>query len=109
MTASNVSPLSAPKPTRSRRPAKKAPASVVARQAEAEDGYVTVEQCGVTLRIPTGGKVPIAALDAFRDGDNYEGNKRMIGDEQWQLLSDAGMTRDGLSELAKKVEEAVGN
>lgn len=92
----------APKP-------RKASAAAAARQAEAEDGYVEVVQCGVKLRIPIDGKVPVAAIDAFRDGDDYEGTKQMIGAKQWKLLSDAGMTRDDLNDLGKKLQAALGN
>lgn len=96
--------------TTTRTPRKKAaPASVAARQAEAEDGFVTVEHCGVTLKVPVAGKVPVAAIDLFRDGDNYGGTKLMIGAEQWQKLSDAGMTRDDLNELGKKITKTQGN
>lgn len=92
-----------------RPPRKKASPSAVARQAEAEDGYVTVEHRGMTLRLPIGGKVPLAAIDAFRDGDNYGGTKEMLGAEQWKLLRDAGMTMDDLDELGEKLEAASGN
>jgi hypothetical protein len=97
----------APKPAG--RPKKRASASAVARQAEAQDGYVTIEQCGVPLAIPIRGKIPVAATDAFRAGDSYEGTKQIIGAQQWQRLSDAGMTMDGLEELAAKLKEALGN
>lgn len=102
MTEANI-------PASPRKPKKKA--SVAAREAEAEDGFVTVtvEQCGVTLRVPVGGKIPITATDAFRAGDNYEGTKQIIGDDQWELLRDAGMTMDGLDELGTKLREAWGN
>lgn len=100
MTASS----STPPP---RKPKKKA--SVAAREAEAEDGYAVIEQCGITLRIPVGGKIPIAAQDAFRARDNYEGTKQLIGKEQWQRLSDAGMTMDELGELGAKIRGALGN
>lgn len=83
--------------------------SVAAREAEAEDGFVIVEQCGVTLRVPGGGKIPVAAMDEFRRGDNYEGTKQLIGDDQWELLKDAGMTMDDLEELGAKLKEAWGN
>lgn len=105
MTAANVSRLPAPaaKP-------KKKKASVAAREAEAEDdGFITVEQRGVTLRIPVKGKLPIAAIDAFRVGDNYEGTKQMLGEEQWNRLRDAGITMDDLDEIGKKIREASGN
>jgi hypothetical protein len=106
VTAANVSHLPAPPP----RKAKKGKTSVQAREAEADgDGYVTVEQCGVELRIPVRGRIPVAATDAFRAGDNYEGTKQMIGVEQWQQLSDAGMTMGQLDELGTKLREALGN
>lgn len=97
--------MTAAKKATARRP------SARARQAEAvsEDGYVTVDHWGITLRIPVGGNITIAATDAFRAGDNYEGTKQIVGAEQWQLLSDAGMTRNGLDELAVKLREALGN
>lgn len=106
MTAANVSQL----PTPDQKPSKaKKKASVAAREAEADDGFVTLEQCGVTLRIPVGGKVPIAAVDEFRAGDNYAGTKLMIGTEQWESLCGAGMTMDDLDELGGKLREATGN
>lgn len=95
-----------------RAPQKRAPQKIspaAAREAEAEDGYVTVEHCGVDLRVPVRGKIPVAATDAFRSGDNYAGTKHMLGEEQWQKLSDAGMTMDGLDELGGKIRAALGN
>lgn len=91
-----------------KRASKAAPAAA-AREAEAEDGFVVVEHCGVDLRVPVRGKIPVAATDAFRAGDNYAGTKHMVGEEQWQKLSDAGMTMDGLDELGGKIREALGN
>lgn len=80
-----------------------------AQEAEAGEGFVAIEQRGVKLRVPIAGKLPIAAVDAFRAGDNYEGTKAMLGDEQWQKLRDAGVTLEELDELGKKIEEAAGN
>lgn len=111
MTEASSIPESAPTP-QDHKP-KKAPAkkkaAVAARQAEAEDGIVTLEHCGVALQIPVGGKLPIAALDAFIEGNDYLGTKLTVGVEQWKSLSDAGMTRDGLNELGKKLEDLLGN
>lgn len=89
------------------KPRKKVAAA--AREAEADDGFVQLQQCGVKLRIPVGKKVPVAAIDAFRDGDSYEGTKQMLGKDQWQALSDAGMNGDDLDELGAKLSEATGN
>lgn len=93
----------------SRIPKPKKKASVAAQEAEADDGFVTVEHCGVALRIPVGGKLPVAAIDAFRAGDNYEGTKQMVGEKQWKTLRDAGMTLEQLQKLIKKLEEFSGN
>lgn len=103
MTAANVARIQA-----QRKPRKKS-ASTVARQAEADDGVVTVEQCGVTLRIPVGGKTPLAAIDAYLVGDEYAGNKAVLGDEQWKALCDAGATMDDLEQIGDKIKEAAGN
>ncbi|MGA5467176.1 adenylosuccinate synthase [Mycobacterium sp. NPDC050041] len=92
-----------------RKPTKKTPSSVEAREAEAEDGFVKLEQCGVKLRIPVGGKLPLAAIDRYRVGDNYGGTKAMIGEEQWARLVEAGATSGDLDEIAKKVDAAAGN
>lgn len=82
---------------------------MAAREAEADDGFAHLEQCGIKLRIPIRGKTPIAAIDAFRAGDNFEGTKQLLGKEQWQLLSDAGMTAADLDELGKKLQAYSGN
>jgi hypothetical protein len=93
-------------------PQRKASPSAVARQAEAEDGYVNVEQCGVTLRIPIGGKVPAAVTDAALEGGdlaNWKALKAWVGKEQWALLVDAGMTNDDVEELDGKLGQLLGN
>lgn len=91
------------------KPRKKASPSAAAREAEAEDGFISLEQCGVTVKIPLGGKVPVAAVDAFRAGDNYGGTRAMLGAEQWKLLSAAGATMDDIEELSEKLEASSGN
>lgn len=97
-----------PKPQKPQRPRKK-PLAVAAQEAETDDGFVTIEQRGVTLRVPVRGKLPVAAIDAFRAGDSYEGTKQMVGEQQWKLLSDAGMTLEELTELGDKLSEFSGN
>lgn len=101
MTAANVSRM--PKPR------KKASPSPEARQAEAEDGFVTVEQCGVELQVPVRGKVFVAVTDLFLEGDNYGATKQLLGNEQWKRLSEAGMTMDDLDELGLKLRGVWGN
>lgn len=98
-------PATAPKPQDH-----KTKRSTAARKAEAGDGYAVIKQCGVTLRIPVApGTVPVAAIDKFRDGDNFAGIKALLGKEQWQALCDAGMTVDDLNEIDGKVKEVAGN
>lgn len=105
MTAANVSEL--PVPPRKRQPRKKAAAA--AQEAEATDGFAELTHRGFKLRVPVGKNLPVAAVDAFRSGDNYEGTKVMLGPEQWKKLSDAGMTLGELDELGKKLDEFSGN
>ncbi len=96
--------------TPARRPRKAAASSPseAARQAEAEDGYVLVEQCGVTLKLPLKGNIKLAAIDLYRAGDNYGGTKAMIGEEQWARLLAAGATDGDLDELGNKLKAASG-
>jgi hypothetical protein len=95
----------APKPERKK---KKSPVSA-AQEGEAGNGFVTLELRGLSLTVPVRGKIPIAAVEAFRAGDNFEGTKQMIGAEQWKLLRDAGVTMDDLDELGRQLNEATGN
>lgn len=105
MTAAKVSELPVPK---KRQPRKRA-AVAAAQEADATDGFATVEHRGFKLRVPVGKQLPVAAIDAFRAGDNYAGTKIMLGPEQWKKLSDAGMTLGELDELGKKLDEFSGN
>lgn len=104
MTA-NVSHL--PEPESDRKPKKKA--SVAAREAEAGDGYVTVEQCGVELKIPLAGKVPLAAYIAFKNGDEMGGTELLLGAEQWSAFLAKNPTMDDFAEVGNKLAEAAGN
>lgn len=94
--------------TAANQPKPKKKPSTASREAEAVEGHVTTEYCGVTLRIPVGGKIPIAAIDAFRVGDNYEGTKQLLGEDQWRKLSEAGMTLEDLDKLAEELDELQG-
>ncbi|MCK0174805.1 hypothetical protein [Mycolicibacterium sp. F2034L] len=90
-------------------PAKKA--ATAAREAEANDeGFVTIDHLGVTLRIPLA--LPSAALDAWMDGGKWANRKAlraMVGPEQWQRLLDAGMNANDEAELDEKIAEHLGN
>lgn len=90
-------------------PAKKASPAAAARQAEVENGFVVIEQCGISLRLPVRGKIPLSAIEFFRAGDNYGGTKEMLGEGQWARLVAAGATSDDLDEIGKKLNEASGN
>jgi hypothetical protein len=79
-----------------------------ARKAEA-DGFIVIEQCGVELTIPLGGKVPLAAYMAFKDGDEMLGTKLLVGDEQWSAFMDTNPTVDDFAEIGKKLTEVLGN
>lgn len=89
--------------------------SVAAREAEADDGFVTVEHCGVTLRIGVGDKMPAGVVDAYLDGGeatpetNWKALREWVGDEQWNQLKTAGMTRGDVAELDRKLGELSGN
>lgn len=93
---------------------KKKKGSVAARQAEADDGFVTVEHCGVTLRVGVGDKMPAGVVDAYIDGEgtpetNWKALREWVGDEQWNQLKAAGMTRGDVAELDRKFGELSGN
>ncbi|MGA5542700.1 adenylosuccinate synthase [Mycobacterium sp. NPDC051198] len=97
-------PAGAPKP-QDHQPKK----STTARQAEAEDGFVTVETCGMTLTIPVGGKVPLAAAIAFQKGDELGGTELLLGADQWAAFLEKNPTVDDFAEVGKQLEELTGN
>lgn len=112
MTAAKVSriPANAPKPQdRKPRTAPAQKAAAKALEAEAVDGYVTVEQCGVTLRIPIAGKVPLAAYIAFDKGDELGGTELLLGPEQWKAFLEKDPTLDDFAEVGKQLEALTGN
>jgi hypothetical protein len=79
------------------------------REAEADDGHVNVEQNGVEFRVPIGGKLPLRAARAFRDGDELLGVELMLGAEQWAAFDATDPTVDDLGELIEQLNEATGN
>lgn len=99
-------PANAPKPQDH-----KAKKSAAARKAEAAaaDGYVTVEQCGVKLKIPIGGNTPLAAAMKFAEGDDFAGTRLLLGEKQWEAFLAQNPTVDDYNEIGTKIQEAVGN
>lgn len=91
-------------PTPKGRPKKKSDA----RKAEA-DGYLDIEQCGVSLRIPLGENVPLAAYMAFRDGDEMRGTELLLGAEQWAAFMAADPTVGDFAEIGRKLSDVLGN
>lgn len=79
------------------------------REAEAGDGYLTVEQCGVELRIPVGGKVPLKAFMAFSAGDNLGGTELLLGPEQWDAFLEKNPTLDDFEAIGDQLQELSGN
>lgn len=82
--------------------------SAAARQAEA-DGYIDIEQCGVPLRIPIAGKVPLKAYMAFRRDDEIGGTEALLGPEQWAAFMAAEPTVDDFAEIGQKLTDTLGN
>ena len=104
-------PANAPRP-QDRRPRKtpaQKKAAARAREAEAVDGFVTVEQCGIALNIPIGEKVPLAAYMAFEDGDELKGTELLLGEKQWAEFLAAGPTIGDFAAIGKQLEELTGN
>lgn len=114
MTAANVSHLPEPAPKKKR-------PSVAARQAEAGDGYVTVEQCGIELKIPTGTKMPFKATLRFmglnddltplddNENGNLLGTVLMLGPEQWAAFLEKNPTIEDFEAIGNQLQEMSGN
>lgn len=96
-------PETAPKPTDH---AKKKSAD--ARKAEVE-GFADIEFGGITFRIPLGKKIPIFAVRAFRDGDEFKGTELLLGDDQFEALEGLKPTAEEYEEFVKKLTEVLGN
>lgn len=102
-------PANAPKPQDHKPPRKR---TTAARKAEANgngNGRLVIEQCGIELSIPRAhGQWPLAAIDAFADGNHVKGIKALLGQEQWDALVAAGAVADDLNDLGEKFQEAIG-
>jgi hypothetical protein len=88
---------------------KKRRTSAQARRAEAEDGHVTIEQCGVTLHVPVKGKVPLKAYMAFKAGDELGGTEALLGAEQWEAFLAKDPTVDDFTAIGDQLTELLGN
>ena len=95
--------------------------SAAARRAEA-DGFVTVEQCGLTLKIPVGENIPLDVVLLSRGDEDtlrelgiaaedreFEATKRLLGAEQWAEFRKKNPTIGDFNEIGRKFEEATGN
>jgi hypothetical protein len=103
------------------KPKKKVPPSGAARKAEADDGYVTVEQCGVELRIPVGDRVPFAAtlrfmglnddLSPLADNENANllGTRLLLGPEQWAAFLAKKPSVSDFNAIGEQLQELSGN
>ena len=108
MTARKAVARKAAATTTEKAPEREPSKADIARQAEA-DGYVTIEHCGLQLRIPIKGKVPVAAYLAFKNGDEFGGTEALLGPDQWAAFLATNPTIDDLNEIGAKLTELVGN
>lgn len=98
-------------PTRKRASAAgRAEAASAARRAEAaDDEYVIIERCGVTIRIPRDqGQWPIGVLRRFTGGNEVGAMLMLIGDAQVDALESAGAVADDLTAIADEFAAAIG-
>lgn len=82
--------------------------SAEAREAEAE-GFITVEQCGVKLRIPLGENVPLEAYIAFKEDDELGGTKLLLGEKQWDAFLEKKPTVGDFGAIGQKINDLLGN
>jgi len=78
-----------------------------ARQAEA-DGFLLIEQCGVQLKVPVAGKVPLKAFAAFKKGDELLGTELLLGAEQWEEFMACEPTVADFAEIGEKLVAVMG-
>jgi hypothetical protein len=95
--------------------------SAEARKAEAGDGFVTFEHCGLELRIPVGDNVPLdlmEAIDVPGPESPTEADERrrdialtraLLGPEQWAAFKATQPTWGDYLELGRKISEYTGN
>jgi hypothetical protein len=104
-----------------RKPRKKA-TPAAARKAEATgDGYVTVEQCGMELRIPVGDNVPFEAtlrfmglhddLTPLGPNENAEllGTMLLLGPKQWAAFLAKKPSMGDFNAIGDQLQALSGN
>lgn len=104
-------PANAPQPQDRKRgkTAAEKRAEAAVRAAEANDGYLDVVSCGVPLRVPVGGKVPLAAYMEFEKGNELAGTEILLGPDQWKAFMAANPTIDDFAEIGAQLEAIAGN
>ncbi len=94
--------------------------SAQARKAEAEDGFVNVEQCGVTFRIGLGENMPFEVIEEMsaRPEPQSENERRkydlaitkaLLGPDQWEAFRAAQPTVRDYNQLSDKITDLMGN
>lgn len=106
-------PSTAPRPQDRKAPAVRAQtrkrASAARRAEAADDEYVIIERCGVTIRIPRDqGQWPIGVLRRFTDGNEVGAMLMLIGADQVDALESAGAVAKDLTAIADEFAAAIG-
>lgn len=90
-------------------PRKRAPAKKPATASPADDGYVDIEYCGMTLHIPIGDNVPLDAYIAFGKGDELLGTELLLGEKQWAAFREKKPTVGDFNAIGEKLTDLLGN
>ena len=117
-TAARRRAAASPPKSQDQAPAK----SAEARRAEAADGFVDVEQNGVTLSIPFGDNLPLEVIDVLVDQastvpqnsaqevvSEAAVTKALVGPEQWAAFMATRPTLRDYRELSDKIRSLSGN
>lgn len=96
--------------------------SAEARRAEAVDGFVDIEQNGVTLSIPFGDSVPLEVIEVLVSQastapqnsaeevvNEAAVTKALVGPEQWEAFMATRPTLRDYRELSDKIRGLSGN
>jgi len=83
-----------------------AAAEAAAREAKAAPFLFTYK--GSNYQVPPSQSWPVEVMDLIAKGDLSEGLSRLIGAEQWQQLTEAGITVGALNTLFDEVAKASG-